>query len=215
LQSAGTTALTIATNQAITVASTGNGITYSSSGGSGLRVYGGAGTHQWDLYLNGANIRLGDNTGGGAFQLDSNLNFGSSNGGITFNNSSATVNSTLNDYEYGTFTVTDASGAGLTFQANTGYYTKVGRLVSMSFDITYPTTSSTAGAKITLPFTAITGGPSGAGAVGYSGYAGGVTAYAGATTYISFYTVSAGVGLKNVDLSAKEFAVNFIYQANF
>ena len=120
---------------------------------------------------------------------------------------------TLDDYEKGTFTVTDASGAGLTFTQNTGYYTKVGRLVSMSFDIVYPTTANTATAKIALVFTATTGGAGGAGAVGYSGYAGSVTVYGGGTTFLSFYSASAGVSIKNVDLSGKEMAVNYIYQA--
>jgi hypothetical protein len=51
--------------------------TFASSGGSGLRVYGGAGTHQWDMYLNGQNIRLSDNTAGdGAVRIDQRLDVG-------------------------------------------------------------------------------------------------------------------------------------------
>jgi hypothetical protein len=51
--------------------------TFASSGGSGLRVYGGAGTHQWDMYLNGQNIRLSDNTAGdGALIVDTRAYFG-------------------------------------------------------------------------------------------------------------------------------------------
>jgi hypothetical protein len=51
--------------------------TFASSGGSGLRVYGGAGTHQWDMYLNGQNIRLSDNTtGDGALIVDTRAYFG-------------------------------------------------------------------------------------------------------------------------------------------
>lgn len=49
-------------------------LTYSSSGGSGLRVYGAAGTHQWDMYLNGTDLRFSDNTTGGKVQIDNNLN---------------------------------------------------------------------------------------------------------------------------------------------
>jgi len=45
--------------------------TATSTGGSGLRVYGASGTNQWDMYLNGANIRFSDNTGGGRFVVDS------------------------------------------------------------------------------------------------------------------------------------------------
>jgi hypothetical protein len=40
---------------------------------AGLRVYGASGTHQWDMYLNGANIRFSDNTTGGAFVVDNNV----------------------------------------------------------------------------------------------------------------------------------------------
>jgi hypothetical protein len=48
----------------------------------------------------------------------------------------------LDDYEEGTFTVTDASGAGLTLTQNTtATYVKVGRLVFVSFYVTYPSTT--------------------------------------------------------------------------
>jgi hypothetical protein len=158
-----TTALTIGSNQAITVANTGNGITYSSSGGSGLRIYGAGGTHQWDFYLNGANIRLGDNTGGGAFQLDSNLNFGSSNGGIVFNNSNAATNSTLNDYETGSFTPTIANAGSPSYSTQYGIYTKVGNLVFVTGKIsvtgaTLLTNAITVGG---LPFSGISTSDSG------------------------------------------------------
>jgi hypothetical protein len=51
--------------------------TFASSAGSGLRVYGAAGTHQWDIYLNGQNLRLSDNTtGDGAVRVDQRLDVG-------------------------------------------------------------------------------------------------------------------------------------------
>ena len=59
------------------------------------------------------------------------IGFGS-NAGITFNNSSALTNSTLNDYETGTWTPVlgaDGGQSGQTYSAQTGYYTKVGNLV--------------------------------------------------------------------------------------
>ena len=64
---------------------------------------------------------------------------------------------TLDDYEKGTWTPTDGSGAGLTFSATSGncLYTKIGRLVTVSFVIAYPTTASSATNQINgLPFTA-------------------------------------------------------------
>jgi hypothetical protein len=143
LQSAGTTAVTIATNQAITVASTGGGITYSSSAGSGLRMYGSAGTNQWDVYGNGANIRFSDNTGGGIVVVDTAARIGSTIGvggttpsasgaGVSFptTQSASSDANTLDDYEEGTWTPNQ--GAGLTVVgtfSSTGAYTKVGRMV--------------------------------------------------------------------------------------
>ena len=84
-----------------------------------------------------------------------NLTFSTSNAGIIFNNSSALTNSTLNDYETGTWTPTDASGAGLSITANNAKYTKIGRLVYVSAStIAYPATSSGTTASLGgLPFT--------------------------------------------------------------
>jgi hypothetical protein len=82
----------------------------------------------------------------------------SSGTGIAFpatQNPSSNVN-TLDDYETGTWTPTDGSGAGLTFSATSGncLYTKIGRLVTVSFVIAYPTTASSATNQINgLPFT--------------------------------------------------------------
>ena len=81
------------------------------------------------------------------------IGFGS-NAGITFNNSSALTNSTLNDYETGTWTPADASGAGLTFTGVTAKYTKIGNIVTVQSQLTYPTTASGSTAAISgLPFT--------------------------------------------------------------
>jgi hypothetical protein len=59
----------------------------------------------------------------------------------------------LADYEEGTWTPTDGSGAGLTFTAS-GAYTKVGRQVFFQANINYPVTADASGAVINnLPFT--------------------------------------------------------------
>jgi hypothetical protein len=71
-----------------------------------------------------------------------------SSGGITFNGDTAAANA-LDDAEYGTFTVTDASGAGLTLTQNvTARYAKIGRLVFVNFYVTYPTTSASGTATL-------------------------------------------------------------------
>lgn len=60
---------------------------------------------------------------------------------------------TLDDYEEGTWTPIDASGAGLTLTTADCIYTKIGRQVICKGSITYPVTASGAGASIGgLPF---------------------------------------------------------------
>jgi len=55
----------------------------------------------------------------------------------------------------GTWTPTDASGAGLSFSSATAFYHKVGKIVLVWGFVTYPTTSSSLQAFIgSLPFTA-------------------------------------------------------------
>lgn len=58
----------------------------------------------------------------------------------------------LNWYEEGTWTPTDASGAGLSLTA-TGTYTRIGRMVMAQFSIAYPSTANTSSTVISgLPF---------------------------------------------------------------
>lgn len=57
---------------------------------------------------------------------------------------------TLDDYEEGIWTPTQA---GITFASASGFYTKVGNLVTLTFIATWPTTSDTTAIKFTsLPF---------------------------------------------------------------
>ena len=59
----------------------------------------------------------------------------------------------LDDYEEGTVTPTDVSGASLTMAASTGgSYTKIGNIVNFQAKLVFPSTSNTATAKISLPF---------------------------------------------------------------
>jgi hypothetical protein len=78
-----------------------------------------------------------------------------SGSGITFPASQAasTDANTLDDYEEGTWTPTDGSGAGLSFTSVTATYTKIGRFVFFSFTLTYPSTVSAADTRISgFPF---------------------------------------------------------------
>ena len=74
----------------------------------------------------------------------------------------------LDDYEEGTWTPIDSSGAGLTFVAASGSYTKVGNLVSASGFVQYPVTATANGATIGgLPFTSANTANRGVGALSY------------------------------------------------
>ena len=154
-------------------------------------------------------------TGG---NLSGSIAFTASNAGITFANSSALANSQLNDYETGTWTVTDQSGAGLSLVSNTGTYTKIGRVVYYAFDVQFPTTANTTNVKLSLPITGQTGlgGSSGAGAIGYCNIGStGITAYMGFPTNLAFYTMTSGIAVTNANLSSKELSVAGFYIASF
>ena len=62
---------------------------------------------------------------------------------------------TLDDYKEGTWEPLDNSGAGLTFTLGACTYTKIGRIITAHFDITYPTTADGSNAVVSgLPYTA-------------------------------------------------------------
>lgn len=75
--------------------------------------------------------------------------------GITFNGDTAAANA-LDDYEEGTWTPTDESGAGLTFYAvYSASYTKIGDTVYVSAYFQYPSTTNTSNTAVGgLPYTA-------------------------------------------------------------
>jgi hypothetical protein len=90
--------------------------------------------------------------------------------GITFpaTQSASSDANTLDDYEEGTFTPTDASGAGLTLTTARGRYTKIGREVTCYIVVTFPSTASGSGVAIGgLPFTSAN--PYGSGDAGFGG----------------------------------------------
>ena len=60
----------------------------------------------------------------------------------------------LDDYEEGTWTPTDASGAGLTFASSSGQYVKIGKMVYLGGNINYPGNGDSSTMLIGgLPFT--------------------------------------------------------------
>jgi hypothetical protein len=88
--------------------------------------------------------------------ISGNLSFASGTNGIVFNNSSAISNSTLNDYETGSWTPT-MGGTSITYTGQSGTYTKIGRLVQIQgwLQLSGGTPNSLIGG---LPFTAIGNG---------------------------------------------------------
>ena len=80
------------------------------------------------------------------------LRMASGTAGIQFNGDTSAANA-LDDYEEGTWAAADISGAGLSLTVNRANYTKVGNIVVATISVNYPSTSSTATAYISLPFT--------------------------------------------------------------
>ena len=142
------------------------------------------------------------------FTTGNNIQLLQNGGGIVFSNSSATTNSTLNDYETGTWTPTDGSGAGLTFTINNSTYTKIGNTVFIELDITYPSNSNGTNAAINgLPFTV---NVSGSWIPGYNTLGTLNTWwFSGGTSQIACYTST------NANLSAKRMIGGGFYRANF
>jgi len=123
-----------------------------------------------------------------------NLVIGTAGKGIDFSataSGSGTMTSELlADYEEGTWTPTDDSGAGLTFALGSCTYTKVGRMVTCYAVIAYPATVSAADTKIGgFPFT-----PSDAafGQIAYTSVSTALVNYArGAGAFVFLWTPSA------------------------
>ena len=88
---------------------------------------------------------------------NNNLLPANASAGIYLGVNSATASNLLDDYEEGTWTPIDDSGAGLSFSNTSGncFYTKIGNVVCASFRVTYPSTATSNNAHIGgLPFTA-------------------------------------------------------------
>ena len=143
------------------------------------------------------------------------IGFGS-NAGITFNNSSATVNSTLNDYETGTFTPTDASGAGLSFTSAVGSYTKVGRMVFLTFAVVYPTTANGLSASVGgFPFTSESVNSGYGGFVTVTNYGTAYSFYMGASSTSTGLRTFSNVNPTNANMSGIIVRGTMAYQASF
>jgi hypothetical protein len=137
--------------------------------------------------------------------------------GITFpatQAASADAN-TLDDYEEGTWTPIDSSGAGLSFTiSGTSTYTKIGQQVICRATLTYPTTASGSNAVIGgLPFATGSNGP-GSGQMFVSATNAAVTIQGGyvpsASTLVTFAGPAGGL-VSNASMSAAVVYFTVIY----
>jgi len=171
---------------------------------------------------------------GGQLTLANTLNFNASAGvnGINFNNNTSGVQteSTLNDYETGTWTVTLSPASGTITIDSTRQqmnYTKIGNLVSIHGYFRVQSSVAASGiVSMSLPFTVFDNRPGNGqgltftydgGSAPTSGYwPYGYTANATATCYLRFWNgTSSIVELGNLVGSTSEFWVSGSYQAAF
>ena len=134
--------------------------------------------------------------------------------GIDFSATPGTGTSELlADYEEGTWTVTDASSASLSFTANTtATYTKLGRQVYCTFDITYPSTVSVAGmAWSGLPFNS-SASNNGVVCIGYTTYTNIPIGTHGAVNILFYNKANSPPNdMLNADASLKRFVGSITY----
>jgi hypothetical protein len=122
---------------------------------------------------------------------------------------------TLDDYEEGTWTPNDASGASLSFTGIVATYTKIGRQVTCAFTLQYPSTASSAVASIGgLPFTVQNPGDAiYGGYVVYTGYSIAPIQLlcSGGGTNISFWTGGNNNSPTNLGMSGRIIRAVVIY----
>lgn len=115
-----------------------------------------------EFYTGGGTKRVTMAAGGDVTLNTGNLIQGTAAKGINFTANTGAAGKTsqlLNWYEEGTWTPADGSGAGLTLTNEaTATYTRIGRVVTVTFWVKYPITASGANAVINgLPFTSASG----------------------------------------------------------
>ena len=176
------------------------------------------------FYTDATNDKVGVGTASPAEKLDvvgkikvsDNIVIGTSGKGIDFSATSHPAGMTselLSDYEEGTWTPVDSSGAGLSLTVNSATYTKIGRIVTAFAYVVYPSTVSASAAVLGgLPFTT-RGGNGGFqpfdvatdATVGMYGYT------AQSATTASFWSNAANASITNATLSTKFVIVAITY----
>lgn len=133
------------------------------------------------------------------------------NGQLTFpatQNPSSDPN-ILDDYEEGTWTPADGSGAGLSLAVTFATYTKIGRQVTIITNITYPTTADINYASLSgVPFATVSSQPSVSMAL--SDLPNGAIAQI-SDSRIYLYPYNSSIAYKNSALSGKTFWITLTY----
>lgn len=156
-----------------------------------------------------ANLTAGRDTAVKKLNATDNVVIGTAGKGIDF---SANGGDVLSQYDEGTWTPADFSGAGLSLTA-AGSYTRIGRMVFFSAQITYPTTVNAAWAAINgLPFVR-SAGAVGGGATISAGVLAGYTfpLLSGATGGYLFKIADQGTHALNSDLSGQTIQITGSY----
>lgn len=128
----------------------------------------------------------------------------------------ALVPPTVPEIRTGTWTPTDASGAGLSLtSAATARYTRHGNLVWATFAIVYPATASGTAARIGgLPFTSVAPINLGfGGSIGYTDQGAAFTVGVNNSATTMECLTFAGVNLTNANLSGKLLRATVFYEA--
>ncbi len=126
-------------------------------------------------------------------------------------NPSTNVN-VLDQYQEGTWTPTDASGGSLTLTVHSATYVKIGQLVWITLDVTFPVTADTHNVTIGgLPFTA--GASPCAVSQGYGAFANQWYVPASTTT-LAAYHAGTVTPTTNISLSTLECVVGGCYRAS-
>ncbi len=119
---------------------------------------------------------------------------------------------TLDDYEEGTWTPTDGSGAGLTLTTSESAYIKVGQLVVIQGYITYPTTADGSNAVIGgLPF--VSPYNANGGCAVWTTY-GALTVSTEATFQHLLLWTPTGAHITNADMSGKNLSLMAFYRTS-
>jgi hypothetical protein len=143
-----------------------------------------------------------------------NLVIGTSGQGVDFAATPGTGTSELfNDYEEGTWTPADGSGAGLTLTViGTATYIKVGKIVTVQALITYPSTVSANGGAISgLPFAANGSTYAQSNVFTDSGFT--FNTYLAASNSSFDFRTNLNSGITNANLSTKFVLITLIYQS--